>query len=268
METRTLTTKKGKVVETPYPDGHARELLAEYIEAGKIRGKFPNDLANRAKLTPDMMTWVHALVLEAEAEKPEAPKGAGGFEGIIALMDKAHDAGLKWPKLTALLHNDTLPVKLARAGDRSKKPGTINVTDGGRYPDNIWYGRIERDGTYVPGRGANERDADKVIEFLGELAADPSAAAGIRGRMMGACCFCSKELTDGRSVAVGYGPVCAEHFGLEWGEKRVTVKEIAESLEEHAGEPEWHTNSASYSEEEVEAAAYRGGEDYRYDDRG
>jgi hypothetical protein len=34
------------------------------------------------------------------------------------------------------------------------------------------------------------------------------------------CCFCARELTDdgeGRSVEVGYGPVCARKNGLPWG---------------------------------------------------
>ena len=34
------------------------------------------------------------------------------------------------------------------------------------------------------------------------------------------CCFCARELTDdgeGRSIEVGYGPVCAARNGLPWG---------------------------------------------------
>lgn len=38
------------------------------------------------------------------------------------------------------------------------------------------------------------------------------------GKLWGQCVFCSRLLTDERSVAVGYGPVCASHNGLPWGE--------------------------------------------------
>jgi len=38
------------------------------------------------------------------------------------------------------------------------------------------------------------------------------------GRLWGSCVFCSRLLTDERSIAVGYGPVCADHNGLPWGE--------------------------------------------------
>lgn len=33
------------------------------------------------------------------------------------------------------------------------------------------------------------------------------------GRLHGFCCNCAKDLDDDRSLAVGYGPVCAGHFG-------------------------------------------------------
>lgn len=37
------------------------------------------------------------------------------------------------------------------------------------------------------------------------------------GALTGACVFCSRRLTDERSVTVGYGPVCADKAGLPWG---------------------------------------------------
>ena len=33
------------------------------------------------------------------------------------------------------------------------------------------------------------------------------------------CCFCNRALEDERSTAVGYGPICAGHFGLAWGNR-------------------------------------------------
>lgn len=37
------------------------------------------------------------------------------------------------------------------------------------------------------------------------------------GHLTGQCVFCARRLTDERSIAVGYGPVCAEREGLPWG---------------------------------------------------
>jgi hypothetical protein len=39
-------------------------------------------------------------------------------------------------------------------------------------------------------------------------------------------------LNDARSIAVGYGPVCAEKFGLPWGETRQDADESANNQEE------------------------------------
>jgi hypothetical protein len=38
------------------------------------------------------------------------------------------------------------------------------------------------------------------------------------GQLYGICVYCWSELTDERSIAVGYGPTCAENRGLPWGE--------------------------------------------------
>jgi len=46
------------------------------------------------------------------------------------------------------------------------------------------------------------------------------AAAVASGHASGACCFCSRQLDDPRSVAHGYGPICAGHYGLPWDAAR------------------------------------------------
>lgn len=37
------------------------------------------------------------------------------------------------------------------------------------------------------------------------------------GKITGTCVFCSRRLTDERSVEAGYGPKCAANNGLAWG---------------------------------------------------
>lgn len=38
------------------------------------------------------------------------------------------------------------------------------------------------------------------------------------GQLYGMCMYCWRELTDERSIEVGYGPVCAANRNLPWGE--------------------------------------------------
>ena len=45
-----------------------------------------------------------------------------------------------------------------------------------------------------------------------------AADAAAFGKLYGICIFCSRDLTDERSIAVGYGAVCADNHGLPWGE--------------------------------------------------
>ena len=136
------------------------------------------------------------------------------FAGLSAILRHAVTGGKKFPKI-ALRTADGKPIMLSLAGDRSKTPGSVQVTDGGKYGDNVWYGRIEPTGAWVGGRDA---DAD-VLELLRAFAADPQSVAAAYGRETGECCFCQADLTDERSVLQGYGPICADKYGLPWGER-------------------------------------------------
>lgn len=60
-----------------------------------------------------------------------------------------------------------------------------------------------------------------VTGVLQQLADNPETIASLHGKQTGQCCFCSRLLTDDRkgySVDVGYGPICAQRYGLKWGE--------------------------------------------------
>jgi hypothetical protein len=86
-----------------------------------------------------------------------------------------------------------------------RAPGTLTVVVDGTY-----VGGIRPDGEAV---GALAGD-DALQAHLAKVALDPAKAAKEYAALMGACSFCSKPLTDEGSVEVGYGPVCAKHWGL------------------------------------------------------
>jgi hypothetical protein len=99
------------------------------------------------------------------------------------------------------------------AGERSKQPGVINVTDGGPFGNNKWYGRVMPDGEWVACRN-DYPELAAVALLLKRLGEDPLAVAAEFGKMSGMCAFCGKALSDDKSVAVGYGPVCAQKWNL------------------------------------------------------
>jgi hypothetical protein len=107
-------------------------------------------------------------------------------------------------------------VKLA--GPASRYCGELLVTGEERQADGrrAWLGRVDRDGRYHAGRAASGCTG-AIAGALRAFAEDPAGVASAYGREFGRCCFCSRELTDPRSVTVGYGPDCADRYALPWG---------------------------------------------------
>jgi hypothetical protein len=131
--------------------------------------------------------------------------------GVFALFEQAISNALKYPKIR-LQTTSGAPVVLSRAGDKSKYTGQVMVTDGRPYGANTYYGRVDTNGVFYP-----TFDAPAVTDLLARLSRDPAGVASEYGRLTGQCCFCGLSLKDTRSTAVGYGPICAEKFGLPWG---------------------------------------------------
>jgi hypothetical protein len=85
----------------------------------------------------------------------------------------------------------------------------------GSFDNRAWFGRIAIDGTFIPARDAEGKEA-ALAGILSRFAAEPAQVAGEHGKLTGACCFCNRALEDARSTAVGYGPICAGNYGLPW----------------------------------------------------
>jgi hypothetical protein len=130
---------------------------------------------------------------------------------VIELFTKAKDK-MKWPKVTITTEGST--IQLSLAGAKAKKPGTITVTDGKPFGQNIWYGLVTAEGSWEKSYKAT----DEVGEILKKLSDNPAGFATEHGHTHGHCCFCAKKLTHPNSKAAGFGPVCADNWGLksEW----------------------------------------------------
>ena len=127
---------------------------------------------------------------------------------VVEMMHNALDH-LQFPKIR-LETSDGGEIQLHIGGERSKYQGQIMITDGQRYPDNKWYGRIDRDGTLHKAKLIT----DEIIELLCNLDAEPEETISSYGRSTGNCSCCGRLLTNPESVARGIGPICAGRFGL------------------------------------------------------
>jgi hypothetical protein len=134
----------------------------------------------------------------------------GDLSKIVAMLTRAAEY-LKWPAVVL----DGFRVSIA--GEKAKEPGSLTVTGIEKIgPRRAWFGRVTKAGVWMPGQNAPAGLDAKLKAF----AADPAGEASRHGKLTGHCCFCRKVLGEGedqRSVAVGYGPICADHFGLPWG---------------------------------------------------
>lgn len=170
--------------------------------------------------------WPYVIKLAKKATgQEEAPKSVdvGSMKPLIALFAKAKNH-LKRPAIV-LQNAEVGEIRLSEAGQTARVPGSINVTTPGSFGDRIWYGRITVDGSFQQSPKVNPPTA--LVEALRVFAADPVGQASKHGHLTGRCCFCNRKLEDERSTAVGYGPICADHFGLPWGETRTDIAAMA-----------------------------------------
>lgn len=205
-------------------------VALQALQAGLARlsdgdQKFARDLISASRsqrgASDKQKFWVVKLanrVLSPTGETAPAPRA--DLSGVIALLDRAADH-LKHPALLVLVDGRTL--RLSVAGARSSAPGTLNVTTSGSFDDRTWFGRVHRDGRYEASRGIDDTTSTAIHAALVALGRDPAKAAADYGHMTGVCCFCGIRLTDERSTEVGYGPICADHYGLPWGAKRAAA---------------------------------------------
>lgn len=216
----TYVTSKGETVIATMSDSDAAALVREFG-----RGEFARSLVQhyqRVGLTRKQLPYLHKLandIVAAQMRAASAPVVADvpvvrdTFAlSIVTMMQRAQSV-VRFPKVRF----DTAHgrIQFSIAGSASRYAGCVMVTDGGRYGSNVFYGRITTDGEFVASRTCDPH----VLAELRMIAQNPAGYAAAYGRRTGSCCFCRRELTDARSVTVGYGPICAENFGLPWGER-------------------------------------------------
>jgi hypothetical protein len=182
--------------------GFASSLIAQHGKKG---------------LTDKQWYWVAKLASTTSAPAVVATT-VGDVSKIVELLTTAKQH-LKRPAILVRANDRDLRLNIATS--MAQVPGSINVCSTEKNPAtdrNDWFGRITVSGEFQPSRKFDMNTQTAVANALIALANDPVQAAADYGHLTGSCCFCNKTLTDDRSVSVGYGPICAKHFGLPWGE--------------------------------------------------
>jgi hypothetical protein len=155
----------------------------------------------------------NVVISLAEFAEPAEPEQIG--PAIPKLFTDAVSPRLKYPHINLQTSNGQ-NVVLRLAGAKSTQPGSVTVTSEGSFHARTFYGRITATGELQPTRAMT---AD-IVALLRRFSNDPIAVAGDCGRITGNCSFCGLALSDSRSTALGYGPVCAKQWKLPWRTNR------------------------------------------------
>lgn len=96
----------------------------------------------------------------------------------------------------------------------------LRSENSGRLYTKVWTPTVVEDGDgNVIDEGGSWEYTVGLLRLMHAGQKVNAETAGLFGDLYSRCVFCSRKLTDDRSIAVGYGPDCAEHQGLPWGEK-------------------------------------------------
>lgn len=114
---------------------------------------------------------------------------------LFTIMHNATASGIKHPKVRI---NESVTLTLMPKG----------------------YIAIQANGIYV-GKITGDLEIH-LYEFKGlreqisQVIQDPVYFSKVYGQKTGNCCFCGRKLENHISVYHGYGPICADNFGLPW----------------------------------------------------
>lgn len=156
----------------------------------------------RSKRSLSDKQWMWVSKLANDHRTQEDPKPNTRVVKIVALLRCALDAGMKRPKI---VFNG---LRVTAFSSRSKYAGDFKVMF-----NSVYAGRIDPQGNAFIYQG----EIEDCVDVLDEFNSDPVAKAVHNGRLTGTCCFCGQPLTTKESVGMGYGPICADRYGLPWG---------------------------------------------------
>lgn len=185
-----------------YDQSFASSLISQY----KTKG-FLSD-----KQTPYVFKLLQKAIGTVE---PAAPMSLE-VGRILTMFNKAKQK-LKLPKV--VFKTNFGVVRMWIQGKAAKYPGSVAIT-----LDKLWMGRVHTDGKFQTGVNFQTFDGrEKFVDLMVAFSKNPEEVASHYGKLHSKCIFCMKGLNDPKSLAMGYGPICADTYGLDWGSVKLTT---------------------------------------------
>lgn len=139
-------------------------------------------------------TVAEARACEAPASAPSAPEDAYNRPSGLFAEEGFYKVGETYFKVQKAVHGS----------------GRVYAKELVELPQRDADGNLIEKGRWEMARGIVSRLRPEDL-----LSAEEGAEFG---KLYGICMYCWRELTDERSIEVGYGPICADKRGLPWGD--------------------------------------------------
>jgi len=207
--------------------------LYELVLTAKVYSKqvaFSQDMIRVKKPSPKQMACVQKIIAQTHAYHAKTNAAVAvppavetvDITKVMAMFSNARQH-LKRPKITLLLDNPTGFAAGTVSRHARKVRFSLNEFRGRLYMNGdtygLTYGWINIGNHELVLRQAGNDAKTELMDLLKVFCAEPEKTAILHGKLTGNCCFCSLPLSDPRSLNMGYGPICAEHWHLPWGEK-------------------------------------------------
>ena len=214
-----ITTRSGRSIDSRFASHlEAFNVLQSLVASGKVTGGFPTSLVaafQSSRCSQEQINWIPVLVFDAEQSQVEAATAVKiDFSQVNLILATALSKGLLSPRLR--FHGIAVTVRR----------GVTTVTRDRRPLGTVLNHELVLVNNITPEDRAE----------LEKLAADPISYASLFGQRTGSCMFCGLMLTTAESVGSGYGPICAEKWGLPWensmGAQREKLVRLHQQLKE------------------------------------
>jgi hypothetical protein len=195
----------------------ARALIAELKTApiGQNSVHFALSLTGQYDRKGDLseFQWPYVRKMLTECKKPVQDKEQIDFDGTLVrnLFIKATEH-MKFPNMNLGSSNgDPVNIRAYLSINSKDMKGWVIFKD---MRTQTYIAHINTAGEGYYRTACTNEQADIISAY----AKDPIAYAKMQGIKYKRCCFCGTEITNISSRYHGYGPICAENYGLPWGD--------------------------------------------------
>lgn len=181
-----------------------------WLIANASRSNFAKSLLQQVDRRGELSDKQIAVVTRILSEQDEPKAQPLDFSNIVIFFDRAIANGAKRPIIRTEVDGILFRFSLAPAS--GKNAGCIYVKMLGH--EWLYQGKIDSQGRFFPIR----ETSDDNVALLERVNADFSGSVSSYGHHTGSCGYCGLELTDPVSIALAYGPICADNYGLPHNE--------------------------------------------------